>query len=242
MDFSIFATEFFVIVCLALLNGVLAMSEMAMVSARKFRLQQKASEGSSRAKTALSLINEPSAFLASIQIGITLIGVFAGAFGGANIAEELERILKEYPLIASYAPAISMGIVVMTVTLLSLVLGELVPKRLALGHADTISLIVAKPIKLLSVICSPAVKFLSLLTEGILKLLRYKTPDDQGVTEDEVRMMVEQGTQSGVFEKEEESIINRTFRLSDQQVSEVMTQRLQLVCLNIDDAREDNLK
>ncbi|RYZ52404.1 MAG: HlyC/CorC family transporter [Proteobacteria bacterium] len=242
MDLSMFAGELVVIVGLALLNGLLSMSEMAMVSARKFRLQQKASEGSSRAKTALALINEPSQFLASIQIGITLIGVFAGAFGGANIAAELERILLDYPLVAAYAPAVSMSIVVMIVTLLSLVLGELVPKRLALGHAETISLIVAKPIKLLSILSQPAVKFLSMLTEGILKLLRYKTPTDEGVTEDEVRMMVEQGTQSGVFEKEEESIINRTFRLSDQAVSEVMTQRLQLVCLDVDDEIDFNIQ
>jgi putative hemolysin len=242
MDLSMFAGELVVIVGLALLNGLLSMSEMAMVSARKFRLQQKASEGSSRAKTALALINEPSQFLASIQIGITLIGVFAGAFGGANITAELERNLLNYPLAAPYASAISMGIVVMVVTLLSLVLGELVPKRLALGHAETISLIVAKPIKLLSIISLPAVKFLSMLTEGILKLLRYKTPTEEGVTEDEVRMMVEQGTQLGVFEKEEESIINRTFRLSDQAVSEVMTQRLQLVCLDVDDEIDFNVQ
>ncbi|RYZ65249.1 MAG: DUF21 domain-containing protein, partial [Proteobacteria bacterium] len=226
MDLSVLASEFVIIVLLALLNGVLAMSEMAMVSARKMRLQKLATEGSLRARTAIKLINEPSNFLAAIQIGITAIGVFAGAFGGANIADQLKDMLLNYPLIAPYADGVSMGIVVALVTLLSLVLGELVPKRLALGHADSISLIVATPIRWLAWIATPAVKFLSFLTEAILKLLRFKAPDDSGVTEDEVRMMVEQGTQSGVFEREEESIIKRTFRLSDQRVDEVMTQRL----------------
>ncbi len=241
MDLSVLASEFTIIVVLALLNGALAMSEMAMVSARKMRLQKLASQGSSRAKTALELINEPSQFLASIQIGITAIGVFAGAFGGANIADQLKAMLEAYPLVAPYAEGISMGCVVATVTLLSLVLGELVPKRLALGHADSISLIVAKPIQWLSWVSTPAVRFLSVMTEAILKILRYKAPTDDGVTEDEVRMMVEQGTQSGVFEREEESIIKRTFRLSDQRVDEVMTQRLQLVCLDIEDDLEENL-
>jgi putative hemolysin len=242
MDLSALSSEFITIVALALLNGALAMSEMAMVSARRIRLQKLASEGSSRAKAALALINEPSNFLAAIQIGITTIGVFAGAFGGANISAQLQGMLESYPLIAPYAEGVSIGSVVFIVTLLSLVLGELVPKRLALGHADSISLFVAKPIRGLAWIATPAVKFLSLLTEGILKLLRYKDPVDSGVTEDEVRMMVEQGTETGVFEKAEESIIKRTFRLSDQRVDEVMTQRLQLVSLDIEDPLEINLK
>ncbi len=242
MNLSVLASEFTIIVALALLNGALSMSEMAMVSARRMRLQKLATEGSSRAKTALALINNPSNFLAAIQIGITAIGVFAGAFGGANIAAQLQGMLETYPLFAPYAEGMSIGSVVFVVTLLSLVLGELVPKRLALGHADTISLFVAKPIRGLAWIATPAVKCLSLLTEGILKLLRYKDPTDGGVTEDEVRMMVEQGTETGVFEKSEESIIKRTFRLSDQRVDEVMTQRLQLVSLDIEDPLEDNLK
>lgn len=242
MDLSALASEFTIIILLALLNGALAMSEMAMVSARKMRLQKLASEGSSRARTALKLINEPSQFLAAIQIGITAIGVFAGAFGGANIAEQLAVQLRQFPRIAPYAESVSMGLVVFIVTLLSLVLGELVPKRLALGYADSISLTVAKPIRWLSAIASPAVKGLGFLTEAILKILRYKDPVDSGVTEDEVRMMVEQGAQSGVFEREEESIIKRTFRLSDQRIDEVMTQRLQLVCLDVDDEYAETLK
>lgn len=242
MDLSALASEFIIIVLLALLNGVLSMSEMAMVSARKMRLQKLATEGSRRAKSALKLLNDPSQFLAAIQIGITAIGVFAGAFGGANIAKQLAVQLNNFPALAPYSESISIGFVVFIVTLLSLVLGELVPKRLALGHADSISLAVAKPIGWLSTFAKPAVQLLGFLTEGILKILRYKDPVDSGVTEDEVRMMVEQGTQSGVFEREEESIIKRTFRLSDQRVDEVMTQRLQLFCLDVDDDYADNMR
>lgn len=242
MDPSGLLFEFAIIVCLALLNGVLSMSEMAMVSARKIRLQQLANQGSSGAKTALKLLEEPSRFLAAIQIGITMIGVFAGAFGGANIAEQLSKALSQVPAVAPYADAIGLGSVVFLVTILSLILGELVPKRLALGHAEGMAVLMAKPISILALVSRPAVKFLSGATEGILRLFQYKQPDEAPVTDDEVRILVEQGTQAGVFEREEETIIKRTLKLSDRSVSEVMTLRLQLVCLDITDSNEKNLE
>jgi putative hemolysin len=241
MEPSDFLFELAIIVALALLNGVLAMSEMAMVSARKIRLQQLASQGSSGAKTALKLLEEPSRFLAAIQIGITLIGVFAGAFGGANIAEQLSKALSQIPVTAPYADAIGLGSVVFLVTILSLILGELVPKRLALGHAEGLAVLMAKPISVLALVSRPAVKFLSGATEGILKLFQYKQPKEAPVTDDEVRILVEQGTLAGVFEREEETIIKRTLKLSDRSVSEVMTLRHQLVCLDITDPVETNL-
>jgi putative hemolysin len=233
--------ELAIIVGLALFNGVLSMSEMAMVSARKIRLQQLANQGSSGAKTALKLLEEPSRFLAAIQIGITLIGVFAGAFGGANMAEQLAKALSQVPTLAPYADAIGLGCVVFLVTILSLILGELVPKRLALGHAEGLAVLMSKPISLLALVSRPAVKFLSGATEGILKIFQYKQPEDAPITDDEVRILVEQGTQAGVFEREEETIIKRTLKLSDRSVSEVMTQRLQLVSLDITDPTEVNL-
>lgn len=228
------ALELVIIIALALLNGVLAMSEMAMVSAKKVRLQQAASIGSSGARAALKLLEEPSRFLAAIQIGITLIGVFAGAFGGANIAEQMEKYLSGIPSLAPYAEGISLGSVVFLVTLLSLILGELVPKRLALGHSEGIAILMAKPITWLSFFSRPAVRFLSMATEGILKLFRYKQPDEAPVTDEEIRLLIEQGTQAGSFEKEEETIIKRTLKLSDRSVAEVMTQRMKLVCLDIE--------
>ncbi len=241
MDPSSFLFELAIIIGLALFNGVLSMSEMAMVSARKIRLQQLANQGSSGARTALKLLEEPSRFLAAIQIGITLIGVFAGAFGGANMAEQLGKALAQVPLLAPYANAIGLGSVVFLVTMLSLILGELVPKRLALGHAEGLAVLMSKPISLLALVSRPAVKFLSGATEGILKLFQYKQPADAPVTDDEVRILVEQGTQAGVFEREEETIIKRTLQLSDRSVSEVMTLRHQLVCLDITDPIELNL-
>lgn len=241
MDPAALLFELAIIVCLALINGVLSMSEMAMVSARKIRLQQMASQGSSGARTALKLLEEPSRFLAAIQIGITLIGVFAGAFGGANIAEQLGASLARIPVLQPYADAIGLGSVVFLVTILSLILGELVPKRLALGHAEGLAVLMSKPISLLALVSRPAVRFLSGATEGILKLFRYRQPAEAPVTDDEVRILVEQGTQAGVFEREEETIIKRTLRLSDRSVSEVMTRRLQLVCLDITDPIEVTL-
>lgn len=241
MDPSTLTLEFFIILTLVLFNGFLSMSEMAMVTARKLRLQQAAAKGDSGAKTALKLLEEPSQFLAAIQIGITLIGVFAGAFGGANIARGLSELFREIPLLAPYASSISLATVVLIVTLLSLLFGELVPKRLALGRAEAIASWVAKPINLISTIGLPAVKFLSLATEAILKIMRYKQPEEPPVTDEEVKMLLEQGRQAGVFEREEESIIKRTLRLSDRTVEEIMTNRLKLICLDIDDPIEVNL-
>ncbi|MFW7378104.1 MAG: hemolysin family protein [Oligoflexus sp.] len=242
MDPGILAGELFVILILVILNGLLAMSEMAMVSARKIRLQQAAQTGSKGAKSALKLLEQPSQFLAAIQIGITLIGVFAGAFGGANLAKELEGLVVEVPFLAPYASSISLGAVVLLVTLLSLIIGELVPKRLALGNPESIAALMSKPITWLSFFSRPAVRFLSAATEGILKLLQYKQPKEAPVTDDEVKILVEQGTQAGVFEPEEEKIIKRTLRLSDRSVGEVMTLRLHLTFLNIDDPLEVNLE
>jgi putative hemolysin len=241
VDPSTLLFELAIIVGLALLNGVLSMSEMAMVSSRKIRLQQLANQGSSGAKAALNLLQEPSRFLAAIQIGITLIGVFAGAFGGASMAEQLGESLSKIPMLAPYASAIGLGCVVFLVTILSLILGELVPKRLALGHAEGIAVLMAKPISLLAVFSRPAVRFLSAATEGILKLFRYKQPEEAPVTDDEVRILVEQGAQAGVFEREEETIIKRTLKLSDRSVSEVMTQRHKLICLDIEDSLDESM-
>lgn len=242
MDPGTLALELVFIVVLALTNGLLSMSEMAMVSSRKIRLQQAAQNGSSGAKAALKLLEEPSRFLAAIQIGITLIGVFAGAFGGANMSEQISKVLADVPVLAPYAEPIGLGIVVILVTLLSLILGELVPKRLALGNSEGIAILMARPIMGISFVSRPAVRFLSAATEGILKVFRYKEPAEPPVTDEEVTFLVKQGAESGVFEREEESIIRRTLRLSDKTVDEVMTQRIHLVCLDIDDPIEVQLE
>ncbi|MFW7378347.1 MAG: hemolysin family protein [Oligoflexus sp.] len=242
MDLSKLGLEFIVILILIGLNGLLSMSEMAMVSARKIRLQQEADKGQSGAQTALRLLEEPSRFLAAIQVGITLIGVLAGAFGGASIARELTPFFAQFPFLAPYATSVSLGSVVLVITLLSLVFGELIPKRLALGRAEGITMMIAKPINFLVVLSRPAVHFLSFATEGFLKLLRYQQPEDAAVSDYEVNILMEQGALAGVFEREEEAIIKRTLRLSDRTIEEVMTKRIQLVCIDIDDPLEKNLE
>ena len=234
--------EIAVILILILVNGFLAMSELALLSARKVRLQQLAAKGHSGADAALRLAEHPSEFLASIQIGITLIGVFAGAFGGAKIARVLARELSAWPWLEPYADSVALGLVVVVVSFLSLVLGELVPKRLAMTHAESLASRVSLPIGLISRFARPAVRLLSLTTELLLKTLRIKAPDEPAVTEEEVKILIEQGAAAGVFEPEEETMMKRVLRLGDQSVDSIMTQRLDVVFLDIEASFADNMQ
>src|ERR671917_2479198 len=165
-----------VIVLLTLLNGFFAMSETALVSSRKARLRQRAEEGEKGARAALELADSPNRFLSTVQIGISLIGVLAGAFGGATLAEPLAGALRAVPALAPYAGPLAFGVVVVAITYLSLILGELVPKRLALNGAEDVASRVSGPMRLLSVITSPAVWFLSASTETVLRLLGVRPP------------------------------------------------------------------
>ena len=163
------AVDSFLIVLLMLLNGVLAMAEIAVVSARKTRLQQRAEQGDAGARVALELATTPNCFLSTVQIGITLVGILAGAVGDATMAEYLSTYLRQVPGLASYSKAISFGIVVVAITYLSLIIGELVPKRLALNNPEGIATTLAKPMRLLSVIAYPAVRLLSISTDWVLR-------------------------------------------------------------------------
>lgn len=241
MDLVTITWEIIVVLLLALCNGFLAMSEMALVSSRKAKLQEAAQDKRSGAKLALRLLENPSHFLAAIQIGITLIGVFAGAFGGANLAREISVLFAELPLLAPYAEQISFAIVVLFVTLLSLIFGELIPKQLALGNAEGIAMVVSKPVHLISKMAKPAVQLLTAISRQTLKFFRYQTNVDSSISDDEVRILIEQGAQEGLFEKEEESILKRTLKLSERKVEEFMTNRVRLVCLNLDDPTPINL-
>ena len=191
--------ETLVIFALIILNGALALSEMAIVSARKTRLQQLADDGHYGAKLALDLANTPSTFLASIQIGITLVGVLAGAFGGATVAKEISNYLKDLPFIGQYNEVIGLGSVVIVVTLLSLILGELIPKRIALANAEGFAVRVSRPIKIISLLASPVVKILSAITEIAVKILQIKPNEDPGVSEEEVKILIKQGAEAGVL-------------------------------------------
>jgi putative hemolysin len=229
-----------IIVLLILLNGLFAMAETALVSSRKARLRQRAKEGNKGARAALELADSPNRFLSTVQIGISLIGVLAGAFGGATIAEPLAVSLRAVvPVLAPYAGPIAFGTVVVGITYLSLILGELVPKRLALNGAEVVASRVAGPMRLLSMITSPVVWFLSVSTETVLRLLRVRHPAESPVTEQEVEILMEEGARAGVFEDEERDLVRSALQLDDRPVRELMTPRPKVVWLDADDPPEE---
>jgi CBS domain containing-hemolysin-like protein len=217
------ATEVAIILLLLILNGVFAMSELAVMTARKIRLEQRAEAGDKGARAALALAHEPTQFLSTVQVGITLIGVLAGAFGGASIAEQLADGFRASATLAPYADALGLTIVVGAITYLSLIIGELVPKRLALSAPERVASLVARPMRVLSRVGSPLVKLLTGSTNLMLRLLGVRAHTDPGVTEEEIRALVEQGAESGVVQPEEHQVVERVFRLGDRQVSALMT-------------------
>ncbi|MBP7338722.1 hemolysin family protein [Niveispirillum sp.] len=233
--------ELAAVLFLILLNGFFAMSEMAVVSARKIRLQQMAEEGSRGARTALALQEDPSRFLSTVQIGITLIGVINGAVGGATLAERLAPFLDAIPMLTGYGQTLSIVIVVMTITYLSLIAGELVPKRIALNNAEAIASFAAPIMRYLSRVTAPFVWLLGASTEAMLKLLRVPEKAEQLVTEEEVKSLIAEGTASGVFDPGEKRMIEGVMRLADRTVRSLMTPRPEVMWLDIDD-EPDNIK
>jgi putative hemolysin len=231
--------EILFILLLLIANGVFAMSEIAVLAARKVRLQQLAEGGNESARIALQLADEPERFLPTIQIGITLVGILAGAFGGATIAEQLGARLDTISQIAPYGEAFALGIVVLSITYLSLIMGELVPKRLALNSPERIASLVAKPMHALSRAAAPAVYLLSNSTTAVLKLLRVRPTTEPLVTEDEIKSLIVLGTQAGIFEETEQEMLDRVFRLGDRRISQIMTPRLNIVWLDINDSVEN---
>ncbi|HYH83612.1 MAG TPA: hemolysin family protein [Longimicrobium sp.] len=232
--------EIALILVLIVLNGVFAMSEIAVVSSRRARLQERAEAGDAGARRALALTHEPTRFLSTVQIGITLIGTLAGAFGGATLAEELAPWIARWPTLAPYSHSLAFAAVVVVITYLSLVIGELVPKRIGLNAPETIAAAVAGPMNVVSILAAPAVKLLTVSTELLLRLLRVRKSDDAGVSEAEISVMMEQATQAGVFDEEEQELVERVFWLGDQRVGAVMTPRHRLVWLDLQDPPEEN--
>ncbi len=227
--------EIFVVLFLILLNGFFAMSELAIVSARRGRLEQMAREGRHGAGLALRLAEDPTGFFSTVQIGITLIGIFAGAYSGATFAAPLAAYIDRVPMLAPWSTTIAFVLVVVLTTYLSLIIGELVPKRLALRHSEAIAAFVARPMTLLARVGQPIVWFLRLSTETILRLLRADGVSASTVTEDEVKAMIAEGTQSGVFEEAERDLIDGVLRFADRPVRVIMTPRRELAWLTADD-------
>ncbi|MBD2236050.1 MULTISPECIES: hemolysin family protein [Tolypothrix] len=232
--------EILIILVLIIANGVFSMSEMAIVSARKVRLQQLANQGDAKARAALKLAESPNQFFSTIQIGITLIGILTGAFGGATIAEKLAVYVKLIPFLAAYSQPVSFGLVVLIITYLSLIVGELVPKRLALNNPEAIAAFVAIPMRALAAIASPAVYLLSASTEMVLRVLGIRPSTEPQVTEEEIKILIEQGTEAGTFEEAEQDMVERVFRLGDRPVSAFMTPRPDIVWLDLEDSAEEN--
>jgi len=232
-------SEVVIIGALILLNAILAMSEAALVASRKTKLQQEASEGDKSAATALKLMLDPNIFLSTVQIGITLIGVLSGAVGGATISELLTAKFAKIPVLQPYSESLALGLVVMVITILSLWIGELVPKRLALHSPERIARAVAGPMFFISRVFSPIIRVLSGATDLVLKLMGIKPSVESPITEEELQVLIAQGTQAGVFEEAEQDMVEGIFSLGDQRVYSLMTPRTDIVYLDIEDTIEE---
>ncbi|ACA98050.1 MULTISPECIES: hemolysin family protein [Cyanophyceae] len=234
--------EILVILLLTILNGIFSGSEIAVVSARKIRLEQLLEQGNVKARAALKLANNPNEFLSTVQIGITLIGILSGAVGGATIAQRLKPAFDNIPRLQPYSEAISVVIVVTIITYLSLVIGELVPKRIALNAPEKIACTVAKPMRWLSRLTTPLVRILGSSTEALLHLLGIQDSNEPDITEEEIKVLIRQGAESGLFEAAEHDIVQRVFRLGDRPIKAMMTPRTDIVWLDITAPLEENLK
>ena len=223
------------ILLLFVANGVFAMTEMAMVSSRKSRLRLLADGGHGGARVALRLADEPNRFLPSVQVGITLVGLLAGAFGGATLAREIARQLAPWPALAPYAEAIGMGTVVLLLTFLSLVIGELVPKRLALANPERIASLMARPLDALSRLARPVIWFLGIATDAVLFVLRVKPHAQAAVSEDEVKSLMQEGSHAGVFHPAEPQMVESVLSFDQRPVTDIMTPRGKVIFIRRDE-------
>jgi putative hemolysin len=234
--------EIAILFALICLNGVFAMSEIALVTARKARLQKLIDEGDSGAAAAVKLGEDPTRFLSTIQIGITSIGVLNGIVGEAALAAPMAMWLMSLGVPDAYASFAATGIVVLTITYFSIVVGELVPKRIGQSYPETFARLVARPINFLALATKPFVILLSASTRALLRLMGVKETKGTPVTEEEIHAMLVEGTSAGVIESHEHTMVRNVFRLDDRQIGSLMVPRADIVCLDIDDSFEDNLR
>lgn len=234
--------EILVIFILIIFNGFFVVSEIALVSSRKIKLQLMANEGNKGADRAIELIDNPNNFLSTIQIFITLISIFAGTFGGATIAQRLNAYLIQNDLLQPYSGLISVVAVVLVITYFTLILGELVPKRVAIDYPEGIAVRVARPVQILSRIVTPVVYFLSASMNFVLRLLQIKEPEEEEIAEEQIKLLVEEGTKTGEFEETEEEMINRIFELDERRINTIMTPKTEIAWLDITEGEEEILK
>ena len=228
--------EIIIILILIILTGYLSMAELAVVSIRKAKMQKYLEEGNKNAQIVFDLLEDPNEFLSTVQIGISLIGVLTGAFGGVTLAEPLSKLISFIP----YNQPISVAIVVIVTTYLTLVIGEIVPKVIALNDPERIALKVAKSMVVLEKVSMPVSFILAKSSSFLLWLLRIENKNDDVVTEEEIELMIKEGREDGTIEKEEEDIIKRVFKLDDQKVETIMTPRNEIIWIDLEDERELN--
>jgi putative hemolysin len=235
------AFEILFILLLIIANGIFSGSEIAVVSARKLRLQQLAEKGNRPARAALRLAESPNDFLSTVQIGITLIGILSGAVAGATVAQHLRPIFDGIKVLQPYSEGLSVTLVVTLITYLSLVIGELVPKRIALANPEGIACRIAPAMRTLSRISAPAVHLLGISTDALLRLLNVDPSAEPDITEEEIKALIRQGADSGVFEASEHDMVQRVLRLGDRPIKTMMTPRTEIRWLDLESSLEQNL-
>lgn len=231
--------EILIILFLIILNGVFSMSEIALISARKSRLETAAKKGQKNAKVALDLVNSPNKLLSTVQIGITLISILTGIYSGDKITTNVQIFVESFAALKPYAHSIAVGIVVVILTFFSLVLGELLPKRIGLNYPEAIAKSVAIPMRIVSQVTAPFIWLLTVSTDFLLKILNIKPTADGKVTEDEIKAIIKEGTEDGEIQEIEHDIVERVFHIGDRKVNSLMTHRSSMVYLSLDDSVED---
>ncbi|MFM7086247.1 MAG: hemolysin family protein [Cyanobium sp.] len=234
--------DLLIILLLIVANGLFSGSELAILSARRHRLEQLSQKGRQSARVALRLAESPNPFLSTVQIGITLIGILSGAVGGATVAQKLNQLLAQLPLLAPYSEALSFAVVVTVITFLSVVIGELVPKRLALANPEQLACAMAPSMRWLSRLSGPVVHLLSQSTDALLQLLGVPSQNEPDITEDEIKALFRQGTDSGVFEEAEHEMVQRVLRLGDRTVKTLMTPRTEIRWLDLEEPLQRSLQ
>jgi putative hemolysin len=228
--------EVFLIIVLIFLNGFFSLSEIALISSKKSKLRHWAKQGSKRAEAALALTRRSPEMLSTIQIGISVIGIFAGAFGGATLAEYIEGWFSALPALAPYAKALSIALVVLTIAYFSIILGELVPKQIALSNPEKLAVKISWPIQWLMRVMTPLVKPLTASTAFVLRLLGIKPATEQLISEEEIKLLIAEGTETGIFEKSEQRMVESIFYMGNRPIRDFMTARSEIVWLDINDS------
>lgn len=231
--------ELLVILLLTILNGVFSMSEIALVSSRRSKLETAAKNGDRRAQVALDLSNSPNRFLSTVQIGITLIGILLGIFSGDKLTTDVENAVAQVEVLRPYANSIAVVLVLLLLTYLSLVLGELVPKRIGLSNPEGIAKTMAGPMIMLSRVTSPFIALLTVSSDLLIKLLRIR-PNESAVTEEEIKSLIQEGTSGGAIEEIEQEIVQNVFQLGDRRITSLMTNRQEIVYLDLEDEPAEN--